>query len=144
MSWRQREQMQKEKEYRSRKRRENKERTERIARYLKHKGIEQLPKLNKKFDYISFCEKHGLVAHGFHVPYSDITCECKEMSAPSKNVKKSAVVHFSIKSSKVGQVVACSYPSELGLFTSDISKVGCGSCRKKLEAAIKLNRGNEE
>tara|TARA_R100001463_G_scaffold76551_1_gene130667 strand:- start:372 stop:800 length:429 start_codon:yes stop_codon:yes gene_type:complete len=140
MNWRERERNRKAIEIRKKRKKDNKERTERIARYLKHKGIEQLPELNKKFDYISFCKKHGLVAHGFHVPYSEITCECKDMSAPSKNVKKSAVVHFSIRSSKVGQVVACSYPSELGLFTSDISKVGCGSCRQRLEMALKLSK----
>ena len=144
MSWREREQRQREKEYRARRKRENKEKTERIARYFKQKGIEQLPEVEKKYHYISYCKEHGLVAHGFAVPYSEITCECKEMSAPSKNVKKSATIHFSLKSSKVGSFVACSYPSELGLFTSDISKVGCGNCRQRLEMAIKLNRRNEE
>ena len=140
MTWRERERLSRRKQYNAKRKKENKERTERIARYLKHKGIEQLPELDKKFDYISFCEKHGLVAYGFDVPYAKITCECKETSAPSKNVKKSAVSHFGIRSSKVGQVVACSFPSHLGLFTSDISKVGCGNCRQRLEMALKLNK----
>ncbi len=140
MNWRERERNRKAIEGRKKRKKDNKERTERIARYLKQKSIEELPEVREGYDYISFCKDHGLVAHGFNVPYSEITCECKEMSAPSKNVKKSAVIHFSIKSSNVGSVIGCSFPSELALFTSDISKVGCGSCRQRLEMALKLSK----
>ena len=145
MSWREREKNQRAKEIKARTKRENKEKTQRLAKYLKQKGIYELPELEKKYQYISYCKKHDrIVAYGFEVPYSDITCECKEISAPSKNVKKSATIHFSIKSSKVGKFVACSNPSKLNIDTHDISKVGCGHCRQRLQMAIEFNRSDED
>ncbi len=144
MNWREREREIKRKEHLRQQKERNKERTEKIAKYFYQRGIKELPEVREGYDYISFCKKHGIVAHGFSVPHSEISCECKELSAPSKNVKKSAVCHFAIKSSKVGSIVACSYPSDLGVFTSDISKVGCGNCRKRLEMALRLSKEMKE
>ena len=138
MTWKQREQVRREKEGRKRRKRENKQKTESIARYFKQSGTVELP--NNEVDYISFCKEHGIVGHGFNLPYSEVTCECRNLSAPSKNIKKSAVIHFRIESSKYGKMVACTSSSELGGFTSDISQVGCGNCRQRLRMALKLSK----
>ena len=138
MTWKERERERKRKQYEAKRKEENKQKTESIARYFKQGGVVELP--NTEINYVSFCKEHGIVGHGFHLPYSEVTCECRNLSAPSKNIKKSAVIHFRIESSKYGKMVACTSSSELGGFTSDISQIGCGNCRQRLRMALKLSK----
>lgn len=117
-----------------------------IARYLKARHADLKPDDVASNGYEGlWCKKCGAVGAG-HFIIKNATCECVKDSAPSKSIRR-ASVHFTVLD-KAGNTVAkgCSATPRYSAQSTDKQPltmnpqhVGCGNCRNRIQAAMRLN-----
>jgi hypothetical protein len=118
-----------------------------IARYLKARHADLKPDDVASNGYQGlWCKKCGAVGAGVLKKVKDATCECVKGSAPSKSIRQAAV-HFTVLD-KAGNTVAkgCSATPRYSAQSTDKQPltmnpqhVGCGNCRNRIQAAMRLN-----